>query len=96
MALRLIFVVFMFLCRHEGIFIVRGKEDSLVTRNLVPGKAVYGEKLIKVDVRASCCWCLRIDVNTYNRRRFACFFFMFFLLAARACACSSVCVMDLL
>jgi hypothetical protein len=37
-------------CRHEGIFVVRGKEDSLVTRNMVPGKAVYGEKLIKVDV----------------------------------------------
>ena len=38
--------------RHEGVFIVRGKEDSLVTRNFVPGKTVYNEKLIKVDVRA--------------------------------------------
>ena len=39
-------------CRHEGVFIVRGKEDSLVTRNFVPGKTVYNEKLVKVDVSA--------------------------------------------
>ena len=32
-------------------FIARGKEDALVTRNLVPGDAVYGEKRISVDVR---------------------------------------------
>jgi len=31
------------------VFIVRGKEDSLVTRNFVPGKTVYNEKLVKVD-----------------------------------------------
>ena len=37
--------------RHTGIFIARGKEDVLVTKNLNPGKAVYGEKLVKVDVR---------------------------------------------
>lgn len=35
--------------RHAGVFIARGKEDALVTLNLNPGKAVYGEKLIKVD-----------------------------------------------
>lgn len=23
--------------RHEGVFIARGKEDALVTKNLVPG-----------------------------------------------------------
>lgn len=38
--------------RHDGVYIVRGKEDSLVTRNFVPGKTVYNEKLVKVDVRA--------------------------------------------
>ena len=32
-------------------FIARGKEDSLVTLNLVPGEAVYGEKKITVEVR---------------------------------------------
>lgn len=35
--------------RHEGVFVARGKEDLLVTRNLVPGEAVYGEKRITVD-----------------------------------------------
>lgn len=35
--------------RHAGVFIARGKEDALVTKNMCPGKAVYGEKLIKVD-----------------------------------------------
>lgn len=36
--------------RHEGIFIARGKEDALVTRNLVPGSEVYGEKRISAEV----------------------------------------------
>ena len=35
--------------RHEGVFVARGKEDLLVTRNLVPGDSVYGEKRISVD-----------------------------------------------
>lgn len=35
--------------RHSGVFIARGKEDALVTLNMNPGKAVYGEKLVKVD-----------------------------------------------
>ena len=34
-----------------GVFIARGKEDALVTRNLVPGDAVYGEKWIIVDIK---------------------------------------------
>jgi rRNA 2'-O-methyltransferase fibrillarin len=36
--------------RHDGVFIARGKEDSLVTRNLVPGVSVYGEKRISTEV----------------------------------------------
>ena len=36
--------------RHAGVFIARGKEDALVTRNMVPGESVYGEKRISVDV----------------------------------------------
>ena len=36
--------------RHEGVFICRGKEDALVTRNMVPGEAVYGEKRVSVEV----------------------------------------------
>lgn len=35
--------------RHEGVFIARGKEDALVTRNLVPGVSVYGEKRISIE-----------------------------------------------
>ena len=32
--------------RHEGVFIARGKEDALVTKNMVLGESVYGEKRI--------------------------------------------------
>ena len=35
--------------RHPGVFVARGKEDALVTLNMVPGKTVYGEKTVKVD-----------------------------------------------
>ena len=35
--------------RHPGIFIAKGKEQMLVTKNLVPGESVYGEKRISVD-----------------------------------------------
>ncbi|KAM1054680.1 hypothetical protein ACFX2I_002004 [Malus domestica] len=35
--------------RHEGVFIGKGKEDALVTKNLVPGEAVYNEKRISVQ-----------------------------------------------
>ncbi|KAF7242425.1 rRNA 2'-O-methyltransferase fibrillarin [Varanus komodoensis] len=33
----------------HSVFICRGKEDALVTRNLVPGESVYGEKRISVE-----------------------------------------------
>ena len=36
--------------KHKGVFIARGKEDVLVTKNLVPGEVVYGEKKIVVEV----------------------------------------------
>ena len=39
--------------RHEGVFIARGKEDALVTKNMVVGESVYGEKRISVDVSGS-------------------------------------------
>lgn len=35
--------------RHAGVFVARGKEDFLVTKNLVPGESVYGEKRISVE-----------------------------------------------
>lgn len=33
-----------------GVFISRGKEDALVTKNMVIGESVYGEKRISVEV----------------------------------------------
>jgi rRNA 2'-O-methyltransferase fibrillarin len=35
--------------RHAGVFLAKGKEQMLVTRNLVPGESVYGEKRISID-----------------------------------------------
>ncbi|KAI3818002.1 hypothetical protein L1987_11804 [Smallanthus sonchifolius] len=35
--------------RHDGVFIAKGKEDALCTRNMVPGEAVYNEKRISVQ-----------------------------------------------
>lgn len=39
--------------RHAGVFVARGKEDMLVTKNLSPGESVYGEKRISVDTPAT-------------------------------------------
>lgn len=35
--------------RHEGVFVAHGKEDYLLTKNLVPGESVYGEKRIAIE-----------------------------------------------
>ncbi len=35
--------------RHPGVFIAKGKDHMLVTKNIVPGESVYGEKRISVD-----------------------------------------------
>ena len=39
-----------------GVFIARGREDALVTKNLVPGESVYGEKRITIEVSVSTPW----------------------------------------
>lgn len=36
--------------RHQGIFVAKGKEEFLVTRNMVPGESVYGEKRVDIEV----------------------------------------------
>jgi len=36
--------------RHPGVFIVRGKEEAIVTLNSVPGESVYREKRIANEV----------------------------------------------
>merc|ERR1712151_982865 len=35
--------------RHEGVFVSKGKDDSLVTRNMAPGQSVYGEKRLAAE-----------------------------------------------
>lgn len=35
--------------RHEGVYIVKGKEDALATRNMVSGVSVYGEKRVSIQ-----------------------------------------------
>lgn len=35
--------------RFPGIYILRGKDDALLTKNLVPGESVYNEKRVSVD-----------------------------------------------
>lgn len=43
--------VWLVVCVYSGVFISRGKEDALVTKNMVVGESVYGEKRISVEVR---------------------------------------------
>ncbi|PKU74949.1 mediator of RNA polymerase II transcription subunit 36a [Dendrobium catenatum] len=35
--------------RHDGVFVAKGKEDALCTKNMVSGESVYGEKRISVQ-----------------------------------------------
>jgi len=35
--------------RHAGIFVAKGKDDALCTKNLDPGNSVYGEKRVTVE-----------------------------------------------
>ena len=39
--------------RHAGVFVAKGKEHLLVTRNIVPGESVYGEKRISIESAAA-------------------------------------------
>ena len=54
-----------------GVFISRGKEDALVTKNLVPGDTVYGEKKIIVEVPSNSHFCslLLICVACYKNQQ---------------------------
>lgn len=47
--------------RHQGVFIARGKEDALVTKNMVLGESVYGEKRIAVEDEAG-----KIEYRVWN------------------------------
>lgn len=47
--------------RHAGVFVVKGKDDSLATRNMVPGDSVYGEKRVSVEVNGE-----KIEYRLWN------------------------------
>ena len=47
--------------RHAGVFIARGKEDALVTKNMAVGESVYGEKRIAVEDEAG-----KIEYRVWN------------------------------
>ncbi|ESP04799.1 hypothetical protein LOTGIDRAFT_184767 [Lottia gigantea] len=47
--------------RHQGVFIARGKEDALVTKNMTPGETVYGEKKISVEENE-----IKIEYRAWN------------------------------
>jgi rRNA 2'-O-methyltransferase fibrillarin len=36
--------------RFQGVYILRGKDDALLTKNLTVGESVYNEKRVSVDV----------------------------------------------
>ena len=39
--------------RFEGVYVLRGKDDAIVTKNLNPGESVYNEKRVSVEVSKS-------------------------------------------
>jgi len=47
--------------RHEGVFISRGKEDALLTKNMVVGESVYGEKRIATEDEAG-----KVEYRVWN------------------------------
>lgn len=48
--------------RFEGVFVVKGKEDALATKNMVVGESVYGEKRVSVDEDAG----LSVEYRVWN------------------------------
>ena len=52
--------------KHEGIFIAKGKESMLVTKNLVPGESVYGEKRISIDVGGEGVDASKVEYRVWN------------------------------
>ncbi|ELA42764.1 uncharacterized protein VICG_00079 [Vittaforma corneae ATCC 50505] len=47
--------------KFDGVFIGRGKEDMLLTKNMVPGSSVYGEKRVCVSLPDK-----RIEYRVWN------------------------------
>lgn len=47
--------------RLPGVYIARGPQDTMVTKNLVPGESVYNEKRISVEVNGE-----KIEYRAWN------------------------------
>jgi rRNA 2'-O-methyltransferase fibrillarin len=47
--------------RHPGVFVAKGVADSLLTKNMDPGRDVYGEKRISVDQQG-----VKIEYRIWN------------------------------
>ena len=60
--------------RHAGVFIARGKEDALVTKNMVMGESVYGEKRIATEDEAgkvrNTGWAAILATSTFGKQIF--------------------------
>lgn len=52
--------------KHDGVFIAKGKESMLVTKNIVPGESVYGEKRISVDVGGDGVDATKVEYRVWN------------------------------
>lgn len=50
--------------RLPGVFVARGAQDSLVTKNMVPGESVYNEKRISVEVNSE-----KVEYRVWNPYR---------------------------
>jgi rRNA 2'-O-methyltransferase fibrillarin len=66
--------------RFPGIFVSRGKEDLLLTRNMVPGISVYGEKRVGVELDGE-----KVEYRAWNAYRSK-------LAASIVCGVDDVCI----
>jgi len=55
--------------RHEGIFIIKGKEDKLATISMFPGESVYGEKRVSVEDKTNTGLTTKIEYREWNAFR---------------------------
>ena len=56
--------VFVIPHRLKGVFVAKGPQDTLVTKNLVPGESVYNEKRISVEVNGD-----KVEYRVWNPYR---------------------------
>ena len=54
--------------RHEGVFLSKGRDDFILTKNLVPSESVYNEKRISVQVFMILKCCVDLYLLNYGSR----------------------------